>query len=712
MLGRHRCRKPPVHEVISPLGVPGRLPHAASSALLHSVVLRRSQRERVALAAAFPEAETEATEAIAVWSASRYRRAALREAATRGLPALLLRPRLLRGPPGWGNPPPVLSVTASIIGPASALDNVSPDRVLMSHACEDPMLLDRAAAARRALAGSRVGGAWGNAGSLPESDGLVFIAADEPDAPHSAELVEDMLATATLEHDAPKIVLLNSSGACPRAVLTATAALGCAIVDRPVDPWAVIERADRIYSAGGEIGWLALLAGRRVHCFGDAFYTGWGVTDDAPSVAQKPFRRSVDQIFAAACLLATRCIDPFSQRLATFEHIVALLAEWRRIETANRKIAVCLGMSWWKRRWIGDFLRSAAGPPRRRRIVRSALAAAAARPGSAIAVWASRLPSGLAALAARQGTPLITVEDGFLRSVGLGSDFVPAASLALDASGSHCDPWVCSDLERLLRDTEFADGLLGRAHNLIARLVDQGITKYDVTIPSGSSCRGTAALTAGRRHILVPGQVEDDLSVRLGGEGISSNLDFLARVRATNPDAIVLYKPHPDVAAGHRRGAVPWKLAARFADAVINRPIATILAEIDEVHVLTSLTGFEALLRGLKVVVYGRPFYAGWGLTEDVTAIDRGRRLSLEELVAGALILYPRYLDPVTRLPCAPELLVERMADPQLWRVGPLVIARRWQGFLARRWARIASGSTVRLSPPPGTVAAERPVLF
>jgi len=289
---------------------------------------------------------------------------------------------------------------------------------------------------------------------------------------------------------------------------------------------------------------------------------------------------------------------------------------------------------------------------------------------------------------------------------------VPAASLALDASGSHCDPWVCSDLERLLRNTEFDDELLARAHNLIARLVDQGITKYDVATPSGSPRRGAAALTAGRRRILVPGQVEDDLSVRLGGEGISSNLDFLARVRAANPDAIVLYKPHPDVEAGHRRGAVRGNVAARFADAVIDYPIVTILAEIDEVHVLTSLTGFEALLRGLKVVVYGRPFYAGWGLTEDVTAIDRGRRLSLVELVAGALILYPRYLDPVTRLPCTPELLVERMADPQLWRVGALVVARRWQGVLARRWARIASGPTVRLSPPPGTVAAERPFLF
>lgn len=199
----------PIAEGISPLGTLRRLPHAASSALfhsvaLHSVALRGSRRERVALAATFAQVETAAAEAIAVWSASRYRRAALREAAARGLPALLLSSGLLRGPPGWGKPPPVLSVMASIVGPDSALDNFSPDRVLMSHACEDPILLDRAAAARRALVGSRVGGAWWNTGALPKGDGLVFIAADDPDAPHSAELVEDMLAIATSEHDAKK----------------------------------------------------------------------------------------------------------------------------------------------------------------------------------------------------------------------------------------------------------------------------------------------------------------------------------------------------------------------------------------------------------------------------------------------------------------------------------------------------------------------------
>src|SRR5262249_11050795 len=114
---------------------------------------------------------------------------------------------------------------------------------------------------------------------------------------------------------------------------------------------------------------------------------------------------------------------------------------------------------------------------------------------------------------------------------------------------------------------------------------------------------------------------------------------------------------------------------------------ATILAEIDELHTLTSLAGFEALLRRRRVVVYGRPFYAGWGLTTDLVTVDRGRRPTLEELLAGALNRYPPYLDPVTRLPCGPELVIERLAEPELWRPGLLVVARRLQGVLARRWS-------------------------
>src|SRR5437763_1360567 len=148
--------------------------------------------------------------------------------------------------------------------------------------------------------------------------------------------------------------------------------------------------------------------------------------------------------------------------------------------------------------------------------------------------------------------------------------------------------------------------------------------------------------------------------------------------------------------------------AARFARLrsrrdVFRPPLAALLAGIDEVHTMTSLAGFEALLRSKQVTVYGRPFYAGWGLTTDRMAIERGRRLTLEELVAGALILYPRYLDPVTRLPCGPEIIIERLDQPDAWRAGPLVMARRLQGRLARRW------SEMRAAAPPAGLAGEPP---
>ncbi len=124
-------------------------------------------------------------------------------------------------------------------------------------------------------------------------------------------------------------------------------------------------------------------------------------------------------------------------------------------------------------------------------------------------------------------------------------------------------------------------------------------------------------------------------------------------------------------------------------------PIGPLYALVDEVHCLSSLSGFEALLRGRRVVTHGRPFYAGWGLTEDRDPPPRrGRRLSLDELVAGALILYPRYRDPVSGLPCPPEVLLERLAagaapPPPHARLPRKVAARIGAAsrFLAEWWA-------------------------
>ncbi len=629
-----------------------------------------------AVAALFPELVKPGATGIAAWAGARGTARLRARAGAAGVPFVLLGQGLLRAPPRGRAPPPCLSALAlEISGHASPAEIMTPDQVLADRGWESPELLAQAAEARRALASARVGGGWWHGGELPAGDGYAIVALAEP-----AITAAPMLDAALAENPADRVVILAPGmiGDPLQSRLAAAAVRGAAVIRRNLDPWLVVEHAARVYSAGGEIGFLALLAGVPVSAFGGAFYTGWGATDDRAGVPQHPFRRSVDEIFAGACLRATRYRDPFRNIAATFDESLAILADWRRMDEANRRIAVCVGMSFWKRRRIADFVRSSAGDPVFRRTTAGALAAA--RFGS-IAGWASRLPAGVEAAAAQEGVKLIRVEDGFIRSVGLGSDFLPPASLVFDSRGMYYDPRVSSDLEILLREAEFGPALVARAQTLAAQLVARGITKYNLTD------RGPGvAVPPGKRAILVPGQVEDDLSIRFGGGEVRSNLELLAQVRSANPDAFILYKPHPDVMAGHRIGAVPEAEARRFADAVVRAAsTAALLGIVDELHTMTSLAGFEALLRGCRVVAYGRPFYAGWGLTVDQLPCDRGRRLSLDELVAGVLILYPRYLDPLTRLPCGPEVVIERLDHPELWRPGLLVRARRLQGALARR---------------------------
>jgi capsular polysaccharide export protein len=195
--------------------------------------------------------------------------------------------------------------------------------------------------------------------------------------------------------------------------------------------------------------------------------------------------------------------------------------------------------------------------------------------------------------------------------------------------------------------------------------------------------------------VLVTGQVEDDLSVQLGGAGVEGNLDLIRRARAAEPDAWLVFKPHPDVDAGHRRGAIADAVALRHVDQVVRDvPMASMLDAVDAVHVLTSLAGFEALIRGCEVVTHGQPFYAGWGLTRDLAPpIERrrGHNVTKAQLVAATLILYPRYLDPVTKLPCPPEILVERLAAEPEPRETLLTRLRRLQGRV-RRTLSIAGG--------------------
>jgi capsular polysaccharide export protein len=232
----------------------------------------------------------------------------------------------------------------------------------------------------------------------------------------------------------------------------------------------------------------------------------------------------------------------------------------------------------------------------------------------------------------------------------------------IDTRGIYYDPRQPSDLENILQTAEFTPDELSRAAKLRRYIVESGVSKYN---PVGKSELSLSA-PSGRRVVLVPGQVVDDASVRHGSPIVSDNDALLRAVREACPDAFVVYKPHPDVLSGNRRGGVSRH--DRWCDQVVlHVPIDQCFAAVQEVHTMTSLVGFEALLRGLPVVTYGQPFYAGWGLTTDRNPPPRRtRRLSLDELVAGTLLRYPRYFSWTARAFCSAEDMVTELSRARL----------------------------------------------
>ena len=509
---------------------------------------------------------------------------------------------------------------------------------------------EEATALAAALREHRIGGTfWAPPASADLHDKLVL-------APENAAQLAEMIAA----RPAAGAVLLAPSAIAAPAGMTR--------IEAPCDPWSLAEQAGGIWAgAGHELALVAALSGKSARLFGSGAFA-----DCAAAEA-----------FTVRALAGWRYRDPFSGADWEPREAIAQLGEWRRLIESNRTLARVYGIAGWKRVTLDAMLWDGSEPVRHARRADPVPTAA-----DQVAVWKSRTPPALVSAIAASGSAVAEIEDGFIRSSGLGANCVPPLSAIVDFSGVYFDPAGPSDLERLLEYSAIDLITCERAARLRERLVEAAISKY------GQGSIGLHRPADGRRRILVTGQVEDDRSILSGGKGLS-NLELLAAARALESDAWIIYKPHPDVEAGHRKGFVPEADALRFADEIQrDAPITALIDVVDGLHVITSLAGFEALLRGKPVTTHGVPFYAGWGLTRDLGAIParRTRKRSLDELVAATLLLYPRYLDPVTRLPCPAEVVVERMARGEARVTSPLVTLREWQGRIQALWRSITGG--------------------
>lgn len=499
----------------------------------------------------------------------------------------------------------------------------------------------------------------------------------------AASRFAEMLAIAQAEHPSARIVIKThpetQTGLRPGHFAAASGRVS--ICDQPVSPWRLLEGAIAVYTVSSQLGFEAILAGHRPVTFGQPFYAGWGLSDDRFPVLRRTRRLTKTQLFAGAMLLAPTWYDPCRDRICDLEAVIDQLEAETRAFRADRAGYVAGGMRLWKRGRLQAFF--GREKPVVFRAKPEAAVTLAARTGRKPLIWAGKAGD----------LSCIRIEDGFLRSRGLGAELVPPLSLVTDAEGIYYDPTRPCDLETLIR-TPLPPGGATRASRLREKLIAARLTKYNLP--------GAHPDLPPDHRILVAGQVEDDASIRQGCRDVSTNLALLQAVRAANPDAMIVYKPHPDVEVGLRPGALPdldpgeaGPTARALADVIArNADPITLIEACDEVWTMTSLLGFEALLRGKLVTCLGAPFYAGYGLTRDLGPVPERRRrapdghplprVTLDQLTHAALIAYPRYFDPVSRRPCPPEVAVDRLAAADLAKPGlTLRLLAKLQGALA-----------------------------
>lgn len=398
------------------------------------------------------------------------------------------------------------------------------------------------------------------------------------------------------------------------------------------NPFSWLKRASRVYAGTSQLGYEALLAGCDVTLFGQPFYAGWGLTDDRNPVSRRTAIRSIDELFHATHVKLAHYCSPMTGERWQLHDCLEHVALQKRQFARNARRFHAMGITPWKRRYVRQFLRSPDGS-----VVFSNAAASAK--ADTLVTWGFRR---FADASTSIELPVWRLEDGFLRSAGLGSNFTAPGSLVIDTRGLYFDPGAPSDLETLLNHHDCKPADIARAGQLRAQILQAGVSKYNV------GERGHfAERPSDRCCVVVSGQVEDDESIRRGCSEVTTNAALIQAVRKARPEAWIIYRPHPDVHEGNRRGAVdPFTLQSCVDEIDVGSSVIDCIDACDEWHTMTSLSGFEALLRKRKVVTYGAPFYAGWGLTEDHRVVARrGRVRTLDELVYLALIVYPVYVD-------------------------------------------------------------------
>lgn len=266
-----------------------------------------------------------------------------------------------------------------------------------------------------------------------------------------------------------------------------------------------------------------------------------------------------------------------------------------------------------------------------------------------VVIWGMRANAHLLDIIEQQSLPVFRMEDGFVRSVGLGAKHIRPLSFVLDKSGwLYFDATHPNGLEAFLSKHQFSQDELNLARQMIDKILRLQITKYNLNEQGHYDVSSQSG-----KKILVIGQCEDDASILYGSPHIKLNTELIEQAIQENPEATIYFRPHPDVTAG-LRDSVSDVYSVSPDVVILDQPF-DLWGNIDHfetIYVLTSLAGFEAAMRGCHVRVFGHPFYSGWGITQDEYPHPRrDRELTVEAVFYAAYMHLTHYIHPKTTMP-------------------------------------------------------------
>lgn len=263
-------------------------------------------------------------------------------------------------------------------------------------------------------------------------------------------------------------------------------------------------------------------------------------------------------------------------------------------------------------------------------------------------------------------SPLLYLEDGFIRSIVPVNNkkalnkYKVGHSIIIDDLGLHINAKWKSRLERLLNsDIKLTHEQLGRSRNLINIIVTNRISKYNhqpIFIPQIGR--------EGRKKVLVIDQVYGDQSIYYGLANTETFANMLRSAIDENPHADIIVKTHPATKNSSQGGFYQNLNEKNIYKITYDINPISLLQYVDKVYVCTSQMGFEAVLCGKEVHVFGMPFYAGWGVTNDrQVCVRRTRKRTLEELFYLIYIVYSKYVSYKTESICEIEQVLQEILE-------------------------------------------------